>query len=125
MKILTMLSLFLASGSYAMADSCAADPDCSYVAPDSPALQTKDGVQAPGMYYADTNRVYVGDSLSDECKRRIYDHEQYHRQQHAQGRLVGREFDAELEAQQNAPVYNCGRRGPNGTLNNYAPKPWR
>ena len=118
-----ILAAALGLASPAIASDCATDPDCAYAPDDSPALRTKDGVPAPGMYYPDSNRIYVKNSLSDECKRRIYEHERYHRQQHASGRLVGREFDAELEAQQNAPVYNCGRRGPNGSLNNYAPQP--
>jgi hypothetical protein len=125
LTVLTIAALALAGSACAQSGShqaCQGDPKCFVVAATHPRLQTAEGVPATGMYVPSEDAIYLSKERIErtpECAAIIKQHEDCHRQQHRDGRLLGREFDAELEAQQYAPTYNCGSYGHRGTPNNY------
>lgn len=95
--------------------ACRGDPKCAVVDDDHPVLRG-----ANGIYYPSTDQIYLSGKIvtKGDCAKYLYDHEAYHREQNRRGELAGNEW-AEREAQQNAPVYNCGGDGPRSRLSDY------
>lgn len=100
-------------------EACQGDPNCEVVPDDDPRL---DGANA--IYYPDDDKIYLSQKRiqTPGCAGYLLNHERYHRKQHKEGRLKGNPW-AEDDAQQNAPVYNCGSDGPRGTIGRYQVPP--
>jgi hypothetical protein len=122
MKLTLMLatSLLLISTCFAQQppppphEACQGDPRCEVVDDNDPRLPDGNGSYDPrdDKIYLSKRGVAKGD-----CGKYLYDHENYHRKQNREGKL--NDPWAEQDAQQNAPVYNCGGDGPSGAIGRY------